>query len=198
MRKRMTDRTQPPATAGGAEAPASGADLGVPGETDEIAAGIDALRAALESERTRAEEHLALAQRAQADYANLKRRTEADRERDLGLASEALLSKVVALADDFDRAIDHLPAEARETPWLEGIVAIDRKLRLLLESEGVSPIDALGRPFDPREHEALQRVPGTGKPEGEVVAEVRRGYRLRDRILRPALVAVSDGSPLQN
>jgi molecular chaperone GrpE len=197
MRKRMTDRTQPPAPAGGAEAPAP-ADLDIPGDTDAIAAGIDALRAALEAERSRADEHLALAQRAQADYANLKRRTEADRERDLGLASEALLSKVVGLADDFDRAIDHLPAEARETPWLEGIVAIDRKLRLLLESEGVSPIDALGRPFDPREHEALQRVPGTGKPEGEVVVEVRRGYRLRDRVLRPALVAVSDGSPLQN
>ena len=181
----MTDRTTPPPAEPEAGAAADGGEL-------------EALRAALETEQQRAAENLALAQRAQADYANLKRRTEADRERDLGLASEALLTKVVAIADDFDRALEHLPVEARESAWLEGIAAIDRKLRLLLESEGVRPIEALGKPFDPREHEAITHVPNTGRPEGEVVAEVRRGYRLRDRILRPAMVAVSDGSPLPN
>jgi len=112
----------------------------------------------------------------------------------LGLANEILLAKVVALADDFDLAIEHVPAEARETPWLEGITAIDRKLRTLLESEGVTPIEALARPFDPAVHEAISHVPGSGRPENEVVAEIRRGYRIRDRVLRPALVAVSDGS----
>jgi molecular chaperone GrpE len=188
----MSDRSHPASDGGPPGAPG---DAATP---DSFAESIDALRAALEAERARADEHLALAQRAQADYANLKRRTEADRERALGLASEVLLSKVVGLADDFDLAIDHLPDEARQNPWLEGIVAIDRKLRALLESEGVTPVEALGRPFDPREHEALSRVPGTGRPEGEVVAELRRGYRLRDRVLRPALVAVSDGSPLPN
>jgi molecular chaperone GrpE len=192
MRKRMSDRSHTASEGGPPD------ESGAAATPDSIAESIDALRAALEAERARAEEHLALAQRAQADYANLKRRTEADRERALGLASEALLSKVVGLADDFDLAIDHLPDEARQNPWLEGIVAIDRKLRALLESEGVTPVDALGRPFDPHEHEALARVPNTGRPEGEVVAELRRGYRLRDRVLRPALVAVSDGSPLLN
>jgi molecular chaperone GrpE len=117
-----------------------------------------------------------------------------EREQSLGLANEILLAKVVAVADDFDLAIDHVPAEARETPWLEGIAAIDRKLRALLESEGVTPIEALGRPFDPAIHEALSHVPGTGRPEDEVVVEIRRGYRIRDRVLRPSLVAVSDGS----
>jgi len=159
-----------------------------------LLAEIEELRASLEDAKTRAEEHLALAQRAAADYANLKRRTEADREATLLVASELLLGKVLALADDFDRAVDAMPAELRDVPWTEGIVAIDRKLRALLESEGVSPIEALGREFDPREHEAVVHLPGTGRPEGEVVAEIRRGYRLRDRVLRPALVAVSDGS----
>ncbi len=159
-----------------------------------LLADIEELRASLEEERARADEHLALAQRAAADYANLKRRTAEARERDLGLASEALLAKVVALADDFDLALEHVPGEARQDPWVEGIAAIDRKLRALLESEGVTAIDALGRQFDPREHEALQRVAGTGAPEGEVVAELRRGYRIRDRVLRAALVAVSDGT----
>jgi molecular chaperone GrpE len=73
-------------------------------------------------------------------------------------------------------------------------VAIDRKLRSLLDSEGVTPIEALGAVFDPTLHEAVSHLPGTGRPEGEVVAEIRRGYRIRDRVLRPALVAVSDGT----
>jgi molecular chaperone GrpE len=163
-------------------------------QIETLTAERDALAAERDAALARADEHLALAQRAQADYANLKRRTAEEREQTLGLANEILLAKVVALADDFDLAIDHVPADARETPWLEGIAAIDRKLRALLESEGVTPIEALGRPFDPAVHEALSHVPGTGRPEDEVVAEIRRGYRIRDRVLRPSLVAVSDGS----
>ncbi len=159
-----------------------------------LLAQIEALTAERDAAQALAIEHLALAQRAQADYANLKRRTAEEREQMLGLANEVLLAKVVTLADDFDLAIEHVPSEARETAWLEGIAAIDRKLRALLDSEGVTPIEALGRPFDPREHEALSHVPGTGRPENEVVAEIRRGYRIRDRVLRPSLVAVSDGS----
>ncbi|HEY6058334.1 MAG TPA: nucleotide exchange factor GrpE, partial [Candidatus Limnocylindrales bacterium] len=64
-------------------------------------------------------------------------------------------------------------------------------LRTLLESEGVRVMEAVGRAFDPREHEAVLNVPATGRPEGEIVAEVQRGYRLRDRVLRPALVAIA-------
>jgi molecular chaperone GrpE len=66
----------------------------------------------------------------------------------------------------------------------------------LLESEGVTPIEASpGTRFDPREHDAIANVPGTGRADGEIVEEVRRGYRLRDRVLRPALVAVAAGDP---
>ena len=158
----------------------------------------DAALARADENLVTADENLVTAQRAAADYANLKRRSEADRERDLDRAREALLSRVVELADDFDLALEHLPPEARDNPWLEGIVAIDRKLRGLLEREGVTPIEALGQPFDPNEHEALSHVTGSGAAEGEVVLELRRGYRLRDRVLRPALVAVSDGSPRPN
>jgi molecular chaperone GrpE len=159
-----------------------------------LLARVETLTTERDAALARADEHLAVAQRAQADYANLKRRSAEERDAMLGLANEVLLAKVVSLADDFDRAVDHVPADARETPWLEGIVAIDRKLRLLLESEGVTPIEALGTAFDPAVHEAISHVPGTGRPEGEVVGEVRRGYRIRDRVLRPSLVAVSDGS----
>jgi molecular chaperone GrpE len=161
-------------------------------------APIAALTAERDAALARAEENLVTAQRAAADYANLKRRSEVDRERDLDRARAALLTRVVELADDFDLALEHLPPEAGDSPWLEGIVAIDRKLRALLEREGVTPIEALGQPFDPNEHEALSHVSGSGVAEGDVVLEIRRGYRLRDRVLRPALVAVSDGSPRPN
>ncbi len=152
---------------------------------------VERLRADLDAAQTQAAEHLAALQRTAADFANFRRRTSEDRERELGLASESLLRKVLAIADDFDRALDAMPAELRDVSWIEGIVLLDRKLRQLLESEGVTPIEVLGRPFDPREHEAVANVPGTGRPDGEVVAELQRGYRIRDRVLRPAMVAVA-------
>jgi molecular chaperone GrpE len=165
----------------------------------ELAAEIEQLKGEVEllaQQRDEAvrqgEEFLALLQRERAEFANFRRRTAEERERDLGLAGEDLIRKVLVLADDFDRAIEARPPELAAHAWTEGIAAIDRKLRALLESEGVAPIDASpGRPFDPREHDAIANVPGTGLPEGAIVDEARRGYRLRDRVLRPALVAVA-------
>jgi molecular chaperone GrpE len=160
---------------------------------EELTAEIDRLRAELDAAQIEMAEHKASLQRTAADFANYRRRTAEDRERELGLASESLLRKVLAVADDFDRALDATPDELKAVSWIEGIVLLDRKLRALLESEGVTPIEAVGRPFDPREHEAIASVPATGRPDGEVVAEVQRGYRVRDRVLRPAMVAVAGG-----
>jgi molecular chaperone GrpE len=160
---------------------------------EELTAEIDRLRIDLEAARAEMAEHKASLQRTAADFANYRRRTAEDRERELGLAGESLLRKVLAVADDFDRALDAMPDELKAVSWIEGIVLLDRKLRALLDSEGVTPIEAIGRPFDPREHEAIASVPATGRPDGEVVAEVQRGYRVRDRVLRPAMVAVAGG-----
>jgi molecular chaperone GrpE len=160
-----------------------------------LLADIETLKGQAEASRVQAEEYLNALQRERAEFLNFKRRTAEDRQRDLGLASEDLIRKVLALADDFDRAIEARPDSIAADAWFEGVSAIDRKLRQLLESEGVSVIDAAsGTPFDPREHEAIANVPGTDRPEGEIVEQVRRGYRLRDRVLRPALVAVAAGS----
>jgi len=153
---------------------------------------IETLKSELASTRTQSDEYLAGLQRERAEFLNYKRRTAEDRQRELGLAAEDLIRKVLALADDFDRAIEARPESVADDPWFEGISAIDRKLRTLLESEGVTVIDVVpGTPFDPREHDAIANVPGTDRREGEIVEQVRRGYRLRDRVLRPALVAVA-------
>jgi len=144
------------------------------------------------------DEFLAALQRERAEFVNFKRRTAEERDAMLGLAAEGLIRKVLALADDFDLAVEHRPESGVDEGWVEGIAAIDRKLRQLLESEGVSAIDASpGIRFDPHEHEAVANVPGTGRAGGEIVEELRRGYRLRDRVIRPALVAVAEdtGTP---
>jgi molecular chaperone GrpE len=157
-----------------------------------LVAQIEKLTGELDTVRKEGEDYLAALQRERAEFQNFRRRTSEERLRDLGLAGEDLIRKVLAVADDFDRAIEARPESIAHNPWFDGIAAIDRKLRQLLESEGVTAIDAAaGKPFDPREHEAIANVPGTGRQEGEIVEEVRRGYRLRDRVIRPALVAVA-------
>ena len=157
-----------------------------------LLADIEQLRGELQATTAKADEYLAGLQRERAEFSNYRRRTTEEREAMLGLAGEDLIRKVLALADDFDLAIDNRPAELAGSGWVEGVTAIDRKLRALLESEGVKTVDAdAGKPFDPREHEAIVNVPGTGRAEGEIVEVIRRGYKLRDRVLRPALVAVA-------
>jgi molecular chaperone GrpE len=156
-----------------------------------LAREVEELHAQLEEARREAAESKAGWQRGMADFTNYRRRTEQERQDLLGLASDSLLLKVLALADDFDRAIEHIPEDSKDSPWVEGVVAIDRKLRQLLESEGVSPLEAQGRPFDPREHQAIAHEDSREVPDGTVIGEVQRGYRVRDRVLRPSLVVVA-------
>ena len=176
--------------AGGQPEGASVPEARQPGE--DITGQLDALHAELEAARQEAGELRAAWQRSAADFQNFRRRSEQEREATLGLASESLLRKLLAVVDDFDRALEALPAELEQAGWVEGVWLVERKLRALLESEGVTAIEALGQPFDPREHEAVVHQDTIDAPDGTVVAELQRGYRLRDRVLRPALVAVAN------
>lgn len=159
--------------------------------TTQLLERIAQLEAELAAVQGEAGDNLAGWQRATADFQNYRRRTELEREQLLGLANESLLRKVLSIVDDFDRAIEAMPPELAKVSWVEGIAAIDRKLRVLLESEGVTPIEAAGRPFDPREHEALTHEETTKAPDETVIGEIQRGYRIRDKVLRPSLVSVA-------
>jgi molecular chaperone GrpE len=164
-----------------------------------LLAEIERLNGELAAATTQSDEYLSALQRERAEFQNFRRRTTEERQRDLGLAAEDLIRKVLGLADDFDRAIEQRPDSVAGDPWFEGVSAIDRKLRTLLESEGVTVVAAEpGMACDPRDHEAIATVPGTDRPEGEIVELIRRGYRLRDRVLRPSLVAVSGGPAQTN
>jgi molecular chaperone GrpE len=187
------ERETPTGSAQGATPPRTRAEERIAGlgSPPSLEAEVERLRTELARAEQEATDAKAAWQRSAADLANFRRRTEQERAERLGLASDVLLLKVLAVADDFDLAIDHVPAEAQGSPWVEGIAAIDRKLRALLESEGVTAMQTVGQPFDPREHEAVSHEDSTEVPDGTVLRELQRGYRVRDRVLRPALVAVA-------
>ena len=132
----------------------------------------------------------AMAQRAQADLANYKRRAADDNRQALLNSKADILLKFLDVVDDFDRAVDMLPQDANPA-WRDGIVLVQRKLVGALASEGVVKIDSAGNPFDPHLHEALayQEIPNF--EDGAIASVIRDGYRLGDRLLRPARVIVA-------
>jgi len=156
-----------------------------------LMAEIESLKRQLDEALREAGDNRAGWQRSAADFANYKRRSEQEREATLGLANEMLLAKLLGVVDDFDRALASMPPELEPLGWIEGLWLVERKLRALLESEGVTAIEAVGKPFDPREHEAAIHEETATAPDGQVTAEIQRGYRIRDRVLRPALVKVA-------
>ena len=134
-------------------------------------------------------------QRLAADFSNYRKRNEAERVDFVKYAKADLIRKLLDVLDGYDRALETTPADAEGQPWLEGLRLVERKLRQLLESEGLQPLDALGKPFDPYLHEAVAHI-ASGEPEGTIVNEYQKGYRLHDRLIRPALVTVSRGPDL--
>lgn len=141
--------------------------------------------------KAQAAEYLDQWRRSAADFANYRKRTEREREEITLFSNAALLSRLLPVLDDFDRAMAALPAELQHFTWVEGITLIDRKLRMVLESEGLKPIEAVGKPFDPEWHEAVLREETNAWPDGQVIAELQRGYELHGRALRPSLVKVA-------
>jgi molecular chaperone GrpE len=100
---------------------------------------------------------------------------------------------VLPIVDDFERAMETLPSELSSLTWIEGITLIQKKLRALLAGSGVAAIEAVGEEFDPFAHQAITHEPSDTVPAGRVIAELQRGYRIGDRILRPSVVRVSAG-----
>ena len=157
----------------------------------ELLEQIGDLEAVLETTRNQADEHLRNWQRSAADFSNYKRRTDAERATLTQFSNATLIGKLLAVLDDFDRALDNVPDEAHES-WVEGVRLVERKLRGVLESEGVTPIEAVGLPFDPNVHEAVVHEETTEHRDNEVIGELQRGYRLHDRVIRPSLVRVAN------
>ena len=143
--------------------------------------------AELEAARARADEYHRNWQRSAADFANFKRRVDEEKR----FAERWLLRDLLPVLDDFERAWAALPRELRSLTWIEGVWQVNGKLLAVLQQHGLSPIEgAEGKPFNPLEHEAVLHDEGDPAEQTEVAAELQRGYRLHDRVLRATLVKV--------
>jgi molecular chaperone GrpE len=129
-------------------------------------------------------------QRSRAEFANFQKRAKSQADTDRNYAVGSLARDLLEGLDNLERAVEALRASA-PAGIVEGLTMVHKQLLATLAKHGVEPIDALGQPFDPNQHEALTQQPDAGVPEGTVVAELGKGYRIRDRVLRPSKVAVS-------
>src|SRR5918995_2008711 len=178
--------------------PANDYGPGAPGDAPEAAAFQPGPIAALEAEKADLKDKLL---RALADIENMRRRAEREvaDARAYGIANFA--RDMLTVADNFQRAIDSLPAEAREAAepaWkalIEGIELTERDMLKALERHGVKRLEPQGQKFDPNMHQAMFEVPDPSVPSGTVVQVVQTGYSIGDRVLRPALVGVAKGGP---
>ena len=159
-------------------------------QEEAVVEDIEALKQALAEEKEKAEGYLANWQRAQADFINYKRRSEQEKEEISQFANATLMFNLLPVLDDLERAFTSIPPHLAKLTWVDGIRLIERKLQASLEAQGLSPIKALGELFDPKLHEAAMYTKGK---EGIVIEELQKGYKLQDRVIRPAMVVVGNG-----
>lgn len=160
-------------------------------DPDAAASGADSARvAALEQELAEAKDRTL---RVAADLENFRKRALKDREEAHHFGHQNLVKDLLPSVDNLQRAVDHARKSGEESAsgLLEGVELVLRELHSVLAKHGVTPIEALGQPFDPALHEAMAQVPDGSQPPGTVVEVFQRGYQLRARLLRPARVVVS-------
>ena len=148
---------------------------------------IEAVRRALAEEEEKAANYLTNWQRAQADLINYRRRAEQEKKETVEFANRLLILNLLTVMDDFERAFTIRPTRTKTSGWIEGIELIYNKLKAVVEAQGLVEIKAKGQPFDPHLHEAVMRQEGE---EGIVIEETRKGYKLKDRVIRPSMVIV--------
>ena len=144
----------------------------------------------LEQLRSERDDYLDQLQRSRAEFLNFKRRTDQERFALRELIGRDVLSQFLPVVDDFERALGSLPESERGSSWVSGMELIQSKFTGILDRAGVKKVDALNKPFDPKEHEAVATKPGTS---GSHVVEVyQAGYKIGDALLRPAMVKTGD------
>jgi molecular chaperone GrpE len=157
-------------------------------EIDELTA----LRLQLAEAQAKADEYLDDLRRERAAFQNFKKRQENGRVELHQMAVSGLVVQILPIIDDLERALEAIPEDQLDQPWVEGVKLIQRKLHMTLEAAGVVPVEAeAGQPFDPFVHEAVTYEEDADRQEGEIIAVVQKGYRLNQRTLRPATVRVA-------
>ena len=148
----------------------------------------DAMKNQLAEAQAKTQEFMDALLRERADFTNFRRRSEAEAQQSYRYAAGTTIKKFLAVMDDLERALAHRPAG---DTWADGVELVYRKYQSILDAEGVTRIDAEGKPFDPNLHEAIMQEPSTEHESGTVIAVLQQGYMHGDRVLRPALVKVA-------
>jgi molecular chaperone GrpE len=134
-----------------------------------------------------------LAMRSQADFENYKKRSVREKEDATKYANKNLLERLVAIVDHFELGLEAARGESEKSPIYSGMSLVLKQLKDFLAESGLQPIEAVGQKFDPNLHEAIGHEPSDEFPDGTVIRQARRGYRFKDRLLRPSTVFVSSG-----
>lgn len=163
------------------------------GAAEEIAeSGNDAgASAELEKLRAESEEYQQRLLRTQADFDNFRRRTVKEKEELGKYASAKLITELLPVIDNFERALSSAGESTDASSYTKGVEMIFRQLEGVLKAEGLTPMEAEGQPFNPEFHQAIMQVGSDEHEEGVVVEVVQKGYLLKDKVLRPAMVKVS-------
>jgi molecular chaperone GrpE len=166
-----------------------------PASTSAVATG-DAERSELEDPTARLQADLDrfrdLALRSQADFENYKKRAAREKEEAIKYANSSLLERLVAILDNFELGLEAAKGEGEQSPVYSGMTLVLKQLNDFLTENGLQPIEAERKKFDPNLHEAIAHQP-SDLPEGTIIRQTRRGYRFKDRLLRPSQVVVSSG-----
>ena len=133
--------------------------------------------------------------RAAADLDNYRKRVSRERDESIKHANTSFLERLIPILDNFELGLQAARNAPEAAPIVDGLAMVYKQLQDFLANSGVETIEAAGQTFDPNLHEALAQEENHEVPEGKVIRQVRRGYRLRDRLLRPANVVVSKGAP---
>ncbi len=133
--------------------------------------------------------------RLQADFDNYRKRMARDHKALTERATEDLMVELLPVLDNFDVALKHTSEKSTDTAVIEGFRIVAEQLENVLQKFGLQPVPAEDVPFDPHQHEAVAHIPDTDRPEGMIVAQTRRGFRLGDKLIRAAQVVVSSGTP---
>jgi molecular chaperone GrpE len=163
-----------------------------PNRVGDVPFGQDSRQAELQAELGKYKD---AALRAAADLDNYRKRVSRERDESVKYANTAFLERLIPILDNFELGLQAARNAPEAAPIVAGLSMVYKQLQDFLSNSGVETIDATGQTFDPNLHEALAQEENHEVPEGYVIRQVRKGYRLRDRLLRPANVVVSKGSP---
>jgi molecular chaperone GrpE len=141
--------------------------------------------------QTQSQEYLEGWQRARAEFTNYKKRVDRDMKDSYQNAAGDVLKSLIPVIDDFDRAMANVPGDLEGNLWISGVEMIQRKLNRILDDFGVTTIDPTGEIFDPSLHEAIGQDADANVPTGHVTVTMQKGYKVGERVLRPALVRVA-------